>query len=126
MNHMTTPPDTPPNLRQRDDQQHHQHQQQSSSSNTNIEDFIVRFESILSSEDINQLRHIDQKINELRNKKLVINRNGQHYEDCEWSNDRAVANTHGCKCLFENVATEERKAQNLMNFYKFIYGVMSQ
>lgn len=87
--------------------------------------FIQDYQCILCPTDVIMLQDLNKKIQELRRKPMIVNRNGHHYLECTLSNENEQNCLQTCQCVIENVQTEERKARNMMNFYKFIYGLMS-
>lgn len=87
-----------------------------------IKSFLDKFATIVSLEDIEQLRSLDTKIDCLRKKKQIINRYGLHYDDCIWSTNKITGETEFCDCYNNSISQLERKALNIINVYYFILG----
>lgn len=90
-----------------------------------IYNFLKTFSYLISEEHKNKLGSIQSHLEYTNNLKVNVNKFGEHYETCVWSNENTICGPDTCKCgnyRRQNIAAEE-EAKQLIQFYYNIYNV---
>lgn len=90
-----------------------------------IYDFLKQCSNIISDEDKYKLMNIQSHLERSKHSKTTINKFGEHYEDCCWSNENETCGPDTCVCIQKKIRNieMEKDATTLMKFYQNIYNV---
>lgn len=88
-------------------------------------DFLKRCSHIISDEDKNKLMTIQSHLEGTNNLKTTINKHGEHYDNCCWSNENETCGPDTCSCVQHRIRNTEieKEATTLMKFYYNIYNI---
>lgn len=88
-----------------------------------IKSFLKTFSHILYDEHKEKLLRTQTHLEYINNLNVFENKNGQHFEDCVWSNENVICGPDTCNCFnYKRIQLEgEEEAKQIIKYYQSTY-----